>query len=861
MYQQTSLNSTILKNAFLLMIFLTLADKSMGLDNRLSADNHFAPTISNCPVNITTNILDASPGDCLVSVSWTEPTAMDINTPVTVSKSHLPGDDFPVGTTTVTYTFTNALSQSSTCSFDVTVEYRFFDLPSSQTITVDASCNRTALWIPPSDCGGSVIIASSGGDLNGTSFPIGTTEITYIAIRSGSIIDDTGSFDITVVDNISPEFNDLPTDLTVAANANCEAIVSWTEPTVTDNCTSSIIPSSTSNPGSLFPIGTTTVSYTAADEAGNTINYDFDITVEDQTAPTFTNLPDDIIIAASGPNCEATVTWPNVNATDNCDSSVDVVRDIPGSTFSLGTTTIEYTATDDAGNQQIRSFDVTVVDEESPVLTNCPNTITVTANNNCEAIATWPSPTFTDSCDPGLSISRSHDSGDEFPIGSTTVNIIATDDSGNEVICTFNVIVEDNTPPILANCPTDITIITGDNCGAIAEWIPPTATDNCNSPITPSANFDSGDSFALGTTEVVYTASDDAGNEVTCSFNVTVVDQTAPVFINCPTDIEVAAAASCIAGVTWSNPTATDNCDANVMITSSHNSGDSFSFGTTSVTYTAMDDAGNSNQCTFNVTVIDQSGPEIANCPSDIEITTADCEAAVTWDEPSATDNCSSSVTSSSDFSPGDSFPLGSTSVTYTFIDDAGNQSQCVFDVLVINPDALAVRECPEDIIVETDESGTAQVSWTEPTAVSSCSEVSVTQSHFPGDTFEVGTTQVIYEFVDAFQTVVTCTFEVTVKIREIEFEIPKLLTPNNDGNNDIWTLEGIENFPDNEVVIIDRWGGELFKKSGYDNQRIVWDGTNKSGKIVPTGTYFYYISVQTNSDTQNKQGFIEVVQ
>ncbi|MEQ8574605.1 MAG: gliding motility-associated C-terminal domain-containing protein [Fulvivirga sp.] len=59
----------------------------------------------------------------------------------------------------------------------------------------------------------------------------------------------------------------------------------------------------------------------------------------------------------------------------------------------------------------------------------------------------------------------------------------------------------------------------------------------------------------------------------------------------------------------------------------------------------------------------------------------------------------------------------------------------------------------------------------------------------------------------------------------------------------------------------MDRWGGEIFKTTGYDNQRVVWDGTNQNGKIVPTGTYFFYISVKTNSSTQKTQGFIEIIQ
>ncbi len=825
-----------------------------------AAISYAAPVITGCPSDITQTITNS----CTKSVTWTEPLAVGA---VSSTRSHDPGSNFGVGTTTVTYTFTDALGDISICSFDVTVKYQFFDLPSNQSITVGASCNRTALWVPPSDCGGNVILAYSTSpqtDLNsGDNFPVGETTVTYVALRNGTILDDFETFTITVVDNIAPTFDVTPGNITAAANNNCEAVVNWSVPTALDNCTTGIVPTSPISPGDTFPLGTTMVTYSAQDEAGNPATYSFNVTVEDQTAPEFTNLPNNRTVTANAISCQATVSWPTVLATDNCSSAGNInisESHAPGSTFDLGVTQVMYTATDDQGNDNIKSFNITVVDGTAPSIDSCPDDISLVATGTCTATATWSDPTFSDSCDATLSITSSHASGNSFPVGTTTVTVTATDDAGNEVSCSFDITVTDEAPPVFNSCPTDITVVADAECGGIATWSIPIVSDNCTSDIIPNVDFSSGDTFPLGTTEVIYTALDQAGNNVTCSFNVIVIDQTNPVFRDCPSDIEITADDTCSAIVSWATPTASDNCDSNLTITKSHSSGDTFAFGTTIVTYTATDEAGNSTNCTFNVTVVDVTGPEITNCAADIEISTTACEAIVIWDEILANDNCGN-VSSTSNFSSGDIFQLGSTLVTYTFIDEVGNESQCSFNVNVVNPDALALSDCPEDIAVETDDSGTVAVTWTEPSAVSSCSEVVKSQSHQSGDTFEVGTTLVTYEFTDEFQTTVTCSFNVTVRIRDIEFDIPKLLTPNNDGNNDIWLLNGLENFPDNEVVIVDRWGSEIFKQSGYDNQRIVWDGSNQNGKIVPTGTYFYYILVKTNSSTQKKQGFIELVQ
>jgi gliding motility-associated-like protein len=70
-------------------------------------------------------------------------------------------------------------------------------------------------------------------------------------------------------------------------------------------------------------------------------------------------------------------------------------------------------------------------------------------------------------------------------------------------------------------------------------------------------------------------------------------------------------------------------------------------------------------------------------------------------------------------------------------------------------------------------------------------------------------------------------------------------ITPNGDGNNDTWWIEGIEKFPNNEVMIFNRWGDKIIDMVNYDNIKVVWDGKNARGKKVPDGTYYYLVEIK----------------
>lgn len=75
-------------------------------------------------------------------------------------------------------------------------------------------------------------------------------------------------------------------------------------------------------------------------------------------------------------------------------------------------------------------------------------------------------------------------------------------------------------------------------------------------------------------------------------------------------------------------------------------------------------------------------------------------------------------------------------------------------------------------------------------------------------------------------------------------------ISPNGDGNNDFFTINNIDQFPDNNVQVYNRWGQKLFETDHYDNQTNVWRGTTKEGgQTAPAGTYFYIIDLGNGSN------------
>jgi len=88
---------------------------------------------------------------------------------------------------------------------------------------------------------------------------------------------------------------------------------------------------------------------------------------------------------------------------------------------------------------------------------------------------------------------------------------------------------------------------------------------------------------------------------------------------------------------------------------------------------------------------------------------------------------------------------------------------------------------------------------------------------------------------------------------------IPNTITPNNDGTNDFFSIRNIESYPDNELIIVNRWGETIFSASAYQNN---WAGTYQNSSLpVAEGTYYYLLQLSNlTSETINKSGFIHII-
>ncbi|HLP11508.1 MAG TPA: HYR domain-containing protein [Flavobacteriales bacterium] len=685
--------------------------------------------------------------------------------------------------------------------------------PASITVfNASGTCAQTVSWTTPtvSDvCPGSTIVQTSG-PAPGSAFPIGVTSIAYTA-NNVSGLSSTCSFTVTVTDNELPVINNCPSTITVNTSAGlCSAVVTWVAPTASDNCPGATITQTSGLPsGSVFPKGTTNIVYTATDAAGNTTTCSFTVSVIDNQNPVIASCPAAIVTNTAAGLCSRVVTWTAPTVTDNCPGATitQTAGSPSGSAFPKGISTITYTATDAAGNTATCTFTITVNDNQNPVISGCPASITTnTSPGNCSANITWTAPTVSDNC-PGATINQTAGlpSGSAFPKGISTITYTATDAAGNSSTCTFTVTVNDNELPVISSCPSPIAVnTTAGLCSAVVTWTLPTVSDNCaGATIIQTAGLPSGSAFPKGISTIVYTATDAVGNTTTCTFTVTVSDAQLPAIVGCPSSITVnASPGSCTAVVSWGPPSTTDNCPgATIVQTAGLPPGSAFPKGISTVTYTATDAVGNTNTCSFTITVVDNQLPVIVSCPSPIVTTTSTglCSKVVAWTAPTVTDNCSGATIVQTAGAPsGSAFPKGVSTIIYTATDAAGNSTTCSFTITVNDNETPVISGCPLPITANTSPGNcSANITWTAPTVSDNCPGATIAQTTgLPsGSSFPKGTSTVTYTATDAAGNSSTCSFTITISDNEIPVftSCPSNITLNNNAGlctaNATWAI------------------------------------------------------------------------
>jgi gliding motility-associated-like protein len=531
-----------------------------------------------------------------------------------------------LGDNNVTFTVYDMAGNSASCTAVVTVTDITPPTAVCQNITVNL------------DASGNVSIV--GTDIDGGSTDNGTI-VSYVASPDAftcantganlvtlTVTDDAGLTDqctatVTVVDNIAPTMLCQNITVQLDASGNASIVPADINNGSFDNC--SVALSLNITDFSCADVGDNPVVLTGTDPSGKSATCNATVTVEDNIDPTITCAPDQSQSTDLG-SCDAAVTVVAPTFSDNCAGAV-LTNNITGTsdasgTYAIGTTAVIWTVTDASGNTAQCTQDITVTDDEDPVI-SCPvpDASYDMDPDECNATLSFAA-IVTDNCGAGTIIYRIGANVITFPydftLGTTTVTATAEDTNGNTSSCDFDVRVIDNQKPIpLINNLPDIL----SDC-IISNIIAPKASDNCGVEIEGTQSHPL-PVKKLGTTVITWVYDDGNGNLVTQDQNLIIEDTIKPVITACPFDLTVSVDEKyCGSAVTWIEPAASDNC--NFKFTSNYSIGDFFPVGTTDVLYTAADSSGNSSVCKFTVTVLPALPPEITGsqevCP-EIEYT------------------------------------------------------------------------------------------------------------------------------------------------------------------------------------------------------------------------------------------------
>jgi len=730
------------------------------------------PPVITCPADITVNN-DA--GVCGATVSFT-PTVTDNCAGATITSVPPSGSVFPVGTTVVTATATDTAGNTSTCTFNVTVndtEAPVITCAADVTVSTDSGVCNANVTVPPPTATDNCIPLTVASPLQPFNFASATggsllATVTTIVGLTASDADVTvdiqtdGDFDFTsecfrlegpdgvlIFDEcglggqcstqtrnftvtqatwngwITTFGNNL--DFTLRANNNVNNGLGGclNNFQLTANVSSSVALTNsfngTADASGTYPIGTTVVTWTATDAAGNTSTCTQNVTVND-TEPPIALCQDITVQLDAAGNASITAGDVDGGSTDNCGIASLAVSPATFDCSNVGANTVTLTVTDTSGNVSTCTANVTVEDNIAPTAVCQDITVQLDAAGNATITAGDVDGGSTDNC--GIaSLSVTPNTFDCTNVGANTVTLTVTDTGGNTSTCTANVTVEDNVPPTAVCQDITVQLDAAGNATIAAGDVDGGSTDNCgvaSLSVTPS----SFNCTNVGANTVTLTVTDVNGNTSTCTANVTVEDNIAPTAIcqNVTVQLDAAGSASITAGDVDNG--SNDNCGV-ASIAVSQTSFDCTDLGDNTVTLTVTDVNGNTATCTATVTVEDLI-PPVITCPADITVNNDPgvCGATVSF-TPTVTDNCAGATITSVPPS-GSVFPVGTTVVTVTGTDTSGNTSTCTFNVTVNDTEAPVIT-CAADVIVSNDPGVcNANVTVPPPTATDNCIPLTV---------------------------------------------------------------------------------------------------------------------------------------
>lgn len=729
------------------------------------------PSIT-CPPNLTvqssgsaivngiapTNVAD----NCgIQQVGWSSSGATVFSAP---SDPDASGSAFNQGLSVVTYQATDILGLTNTCNFLVAVQFS----ASSDTLTLVAEKDSAA-------CGSQMI-------LDITAFNFDSITSLQFSLNWDPLI-----LQFASVTNFNPALQLVSTDFNTLQTNNGILGFGWTSKDLFTGGTT--LPSGAilfqlvfnlpGNYGDISPLAFTDIptpreasSFLQQNQPIDAIWIDGSAAITDNIPPAIT-CPANITVDALPGQLTADVSGLQPAASDNCGGAQAITYSQSGATsgqgtgnaagtYNAGTTTVIYNAIDQAGNSATCAFTVTV-DAGIPVtlsadtlLTDCQSfgdtiTIPIRVSDLDDIFGLLFAFEWDESVLQFVSVSNAYPG---LNISPTNFSNFSTTPSG--VLQFFYVDALNGLPSIPDSgvlFEVRFLVLSQSNPTGFYFQPPLEAVDSLSFQVPVS---------------------------VLPGYFATTGDQTPPVFDDCPGNVTVnTTLGQCIADFIIPTPTVTDACGAVDTIFKIPAS-NQYPIGSTFITFTAVDKAGNSSTCSAIVSVTESEPPSL-DCPLVGNLTVIftepdTCIGIANWNDPIASDACSAQgLTLGANISPGDTLPVGQTTVIYTATDGLGNTATCSF-VVEVKDNTPPTVICPADLTVNAATGECSAVpNFTFPTIFDACdADLDFDGSAFPSDTFGIGTTTVIYTAIDNDNNSASCTFNVTV----VDGEAPQLNCP-----------------------------------------------------------------------------------
>ena len=674
------------------------AGNSVSATQTITVQDSTAPEFTFTPADYTVECSDEMPMDDATASDNCGEVMIDVTSETTAGDAA--GNYTIVRTFTATDDAGNSSSATQTITVQDTTAPEFTFVPADYT--VECSDEMPMDGATASDnCGEVTIEVSSettAGDAAGN----------YTIVRTFTATDDAGNSSsatqtITVQDTTAPEFTFMPAGYTV----ECSDEMPMEDATASDNCGEVTIEvSSETTAGDAAGNYVILRTFTATDDAGNSSTASQTITVQDTTAPEFSFVPADYTV-----ECTDEMPMDDATASDNCGEVTIEVSSETMAGDATGNYTIvrTFTATDDAGNSASAIQTISVQDTTAPDLT-APEDYTT----ECSEGLVLDLAEVLDACGP-TSVSVEVQTILGNALGNYTVirTFTATDDAGNSTSASQTITVVDTTPPSL-NIPADYTV----ECSEEMPMEDASASDLCGEVTLEVVSVTTaGDATGNYVITRTFTATDDAGNSTSATQMITVQDTTAPAFTFVPADYTV----ECSDEMPMDDATASDNCgDVTIEVSGETTAGDAAGNYTIVRTFTATDDAGNSNSATQTITVQDTTAPEFTFVPADY---TVECSDEMPMEDATASDNCGEvTIEVMSETTAGDAAGNYTIVRTFTAADDAANSVSVTQTITVQDTTAPEFTFVPADYTVECSD----EMPMEDATASDNCGEVTI---------------------------------------------------------------------------------------------------------------------------------------